>query len=202
MNTTDWATTLFRRSRFAAGLLALNLTTWVSTKNVLDYQNVLLFQNWLKKFMMLRYVVEEWKWSRLARLWTSLMNVYTFYIQLGKSKLRWIPHLLSANQKHKRARMFNDNLKFFDINPWDFLRDFVTVGEIYLHYYILESKHLCEYWRQKTKLSTEHITLPFWAKSKLKVPAMVQKEVLFHHDNAPSHISRIERNWMGHNLTS
>lgn len=77
---------------------------------------MLLFHKFLKKFIMLYYVIEEQKWRRRPRLWKRLLNVYT----MSKSSARWVSRLQNTDQKCEKAETSSDNLKFFNLNLVDF----------------------------------------------------------------------------------
>ncbi|KAG5309238.1 SETMR methyltransferase, partial [Acromyrmex insinuator] len=57
--------------------------------------------------------------------------------QLGMKKLsaRWVPHLLTVDHKRDRKQC----LEMFQCNPDEFLRRFITVDEIWIHYFTPET---------------------------------------------------------------
>lgn len=61
---------------------------------------------------------------------------------LGMSKVsaRWIPHLLTQEQKHVQCQISRDFLARFEKYMPDFFRQFVTTDETYIHYYISDTK--------------------------------------------------------------
>ena len=53
---------------------------------------------------------------------------------------KWVPRLLTINQKHQRVRDSKCCLNLFNRYPSDFLRRLVTIDERRIHYYTPESK--------------------------------------------------------------
>ena len=52
---------------------------------------------------------------------------------------RWVSRLLTIDQKHIRVTTSEQNLPYFNRNPKQFLRRFVTKDETWIHYYTPES---------------------------------------------------------------
>lgn len=67
---------------------------------------------------------------------------------LGMRKLsaRWVPHLLSFDQKQVRWDLSEECLDLFNRNKKEFLRRFVTVDETWVHYYTPETKVQSKQW--------------------------------------------------------
>ena len=61
-------------------------------------------------------------------------------LQVMKVCTRWVPRLLSPDQKRDRKDVSAKCLAKFNRNPQDFLRRFVTVDETWIHHYTSESK--------------------------------------------------------------
>ena len=152
---------------------------------------------------------------------------------LGMKKLsaRWVPRLLTPEQKRNRVTVFEECLAMIQRNPKDFFMRFVTVDETWIHHYIPETKVQSKQWTFKGESAPKKAkTVPsagkvmatiFWdsqgvilidylekgrtitgqyysdlltrfdAVLKEKRPRLQRKKVLFHHDNAPAHSSRI-----------
>lgn len=159
--------------------------------------------------------------------------VHILHNELGMKKMcaRWVPHLLSSEQKRIRARTSADNLELFKKNPVDFKRRFVTMDETWIHHYTPETKIQSKAWighgesapkkaksvqsagkvmasvfwdakgillidyldKGKTVTGQYYATLLVKLKAAIqeKRPGMAKKKILFHHDNAPAHSSRI-----------
>ncbi|XP_033217657.1 histone-lysine N-methyltransferase SETMAR-like, partial [Belonocnema kinseyi] len=60
---------------------------------------------------------------------------------LGMEKLcaRWVPRLLTVDQKRIRVTTSQQNLALFSRKPPEFLRRFITMDETWIHYYTPES---------------------------------------------------------------
>jgi histone-lysine N-methyltransferase SETMAR len=67
---------------------------------------------------------------------------------LGMKKLsaRWVPRLLTVDQKRNRVTTSKDCLDMFKRNPNQFLRRFVTVDETWIHHYTPETKVQSAQW--------------------------------------------------------
>jgi histone-lysine N-methyltransferase SETMAR len=69
--------------------------------------------------------------------------------ELGMSKVsaRWVPRLLSPEQKRVRAVTSKTNLALYKRNKQEFLRRFVTMDETWVHYYTPETKEQSKQWK-------------------------------------------------------
>lgn len=153
--------------------------------------------------------------------------------KLGMKKVsaRWVPRLLTEEQKLTRKQISRHCLDKYESSPGEFLRRFVTVDETWIHHYTPESKEQSKQWilpgesapkKAKTVPSAGKVMATvFWDSQgiihtdylqkgrtitgqyyanllqefdtilKKKRPHLNKKKVLFHHDNAPAHSSRI-----------
>ena len=68
--------------------------------------------------------------------------------ELGMRKLsaRWVPRLLTLEQKRVRETKSEECLKMFKGNPREFLRRYVTVDETWIHHYTPETKEQSKQW--------------------------------------------------------
>jgi histone-lysine N-methyltransferase SETMAR len=68
--------------------------------------------------------------------------------KLGMKKLsaRWVPRLLTVEQKRNRMTTSEHCLAMFKRNPKEFLRRFVTVDETWIHHYTPEMKEQSKQW--------------------------------------------------------
>jgi hypothetical protein len=75
---------------------------------------------------------------------------YFLHEELHMKKIceRWVPRLLTADQKCIRMRMSEQCLKHFNKTKTDFVRRFITIDETWIHHYTPESK-------QQSKQRTE-----------------------------------------------
>jgi histone-lysine N-methyltransferase SETMAR len=53
---------------------------------------------------------------------------------------RWVPRLLTADQKHTRMKISEQCLESFNKNKTDFVRRFITMEETWIHHYTPEFK--------------------------------------------------------------
>jgi histone-lysine N-methyltransferase SETMAR len=76
---------------------------------------------------------------------------------LGMRKLsaRWVPRLLTPEQKLNRMTTSEQCLALFKSNPTDFLRRFVTVDETWIHHYTPETKQQSKQWTARGLTSSE-----------------------------------------------
>jgi len=67
---------------------------------------------------------------------------------LGMRKLsaRWVPRLLTPDNKRNRETTSEQCLTLFKRNPKEFLRRFVTVDETWIHWYTPETKEQSKQW--------------------------------------------------------
>lgn len=54
---------------------------------------------------------------------------------MRKLSARWVPRLLTIDQKLTRMNIYQGCLDLFKRNPSEFLRRFITVDETWIHYY-------------------------------------------------------------------
>jgi transposase len=68
---------------------------------------------------------------------------YILHEELDMKNLcaRWVPRLLTADQKRTRMKISEQCLERFKRNKTDFVRRFITVDETGIHHYTPESKH-------------------------------------------------------------
>ncbi len=73
---------------------------------------------------------------------------YILHEILGKRKLsaRWVPRLLTPDNKRNRETTSEQCLTLFKHNPKEFLRHFVTVDETWIHWYTPETKEQSKQW--------------------------------------------------------
>jgi hypothetical protein len=62
-------------------------------------------------------------------------NILHQHLNKRKLSARWVPRLLTVDQKQNRVRCSKDNLQLFERNPLDFRCRFVTVDETWMHHY-------------------------------------------------------------------
>ena len=69
---------------------------------------------------------------------------------LGMRKLsaRWVPRLLTPDNKRNRETTSQQCLTLFKRNPKEFLRRYVTVDETWIHWYTPETKEQSKQWTE------------------------------------------------------
>ena len=69
---------------------------------------------------------------------------------LGMRKLsaRWVPRLLTPDNKRNRETTSQQCLTLFKRNPKEFLRRYVTVDETWIHWYTPETKERSKQWTE------------------------------------------------------
>jgi len=75
---------------------------------------------------------------------------YILHEELDIKKLcaRWVPRLLTADQKRTRMKISEQCLERFNKNKTDIIRRFITVDETLIHYYTPESKQQSKQWTE------------------------------------------------------
>jgi len=61
---------------------------------------------------------------------------------------RWVPHLLTADQKRTCMKISEQYLEHFNKNKTDFVHRFITMDETWIHHYTLESKQQSKQWTE------------------------------------------------------
>jgi histone-lysine N-methyltransferase SETMAR len=75
---------------------------------------------------------------------------YILHEELDMKKLcaRWVPRLLTADQKRTRMKISEQCLERFNINKTDFVRRFITMDETWIHHDTPESKQQSKQWTE------------------------------------------------------
>jgi len=75
---------------------------------------------------------------------------YILHEELDMKKLcaRWVPCLLTADQKHTRMKISEQWLERFNKNKTDFVRRFIPMDETWIHRYTPESKQQSKQWTE------------------------------------------------------
>ena len=111
---------------------------------VRDVQLRLLRQKSLIKSTVLFWLIDEWKCASLLRSHSTVISI--LHEQLGMKKLsaRWVSRLLTVD--HKRRVISKQCLEMFQRNPDEFLHQFITVDETWIHYFTPETKKQSKQW--------------------------------------------------------
>ncbi|XP_031619931.1 histone-lysine N-methyltransferase SETMAR-like [Contarinia nasturtii] len=70
----------------------------------------------------------------------SVFKILHEHLKLKKLFAHWVPQTLNLDQKEERANIAQQNLKRFKLNPKEFLTRFITVDEMWIHYFDSEEK--------------------------------------------------------------
>lgn len=79
----------------------------------------------------------------------SATSVLHDYLHLKKLSSKWVPNSLTIDQKKERLSVSTSYLELYNRDPAEFLRRFITVDEIWLYYYIPNTKKNLQ---RKTKI--------------------------------------------------
>ncbi|KAK3103285.1 hypothetical protein FSP39_018190 [Pinctada imbricata] len=66
---------------------------------------------------------------------------------MRKLSVRWVPRLLTVDQKHTRRTSSRANLNLFETDPVNFLQRFVTMVETWVHHFTPEAKQQSKRWK-------------------------------------------------------
>jgi hypothetical protein len=69
-----------------------------------------------------------------------VQNIVHEYSGMTKLSARWVPRLLTVDNKRNRMATSKQSCDLFKRNPKEFLRRFVTVDETWIHHYMPEMK--------------------------------------------------------------
>jgi histone-lysine N-methyltransferase SETMAR len=69
-------------------------------------------------------------------------------LRMKKLCARWVPRLLTVDQKRTCMKISEQCLERFNKNKTDFACPFITMDEIWIHHYILESKQQSKQWTE------------------------------------------------------
>ena len=69
-------------------------------------------------------------------------------LDMKKLCTRWVPRLLTADQKHTRMKISEECLERFNKNKTDFVRQIITMDETWIHHYTPESKQQSKQWKE------------------------------------------------------
>lgn len=79
----------------------------------------------------------------------TVISILHEKLDMRKISARWVPRLLSAENKRSRVVAAKALLARIHRNPDDFLRRFITVDETWIHYYTPETKEQSKQWIRK-----------------------------------------------------
>ncbi|KAI6657848.1 Transposase [Oopsacas minuta] len=102
---------------------------------------------------------------------------------MWKVTARWVPKLLSKEQKHERVRVSKELLSRYKAEG-DFLDRIVTGDETWFHYYEPESKTQSKQWKRRDELVAIKVKAAIYA-GKRMATAFWDREGIIHLDWLP-----------------
>lgn len=97
-----------------------------------------------------RLTVEEIS-SEVGISYGSVQSIITDQLGFRKISARWVPRLLTGNQKQVRSEIAERLLNRFQREGEAFLQRIVTCDETWVHHYTPESKMASKEWRRKNE---------------------------------------------------
>ena len=74
-------------------------------------------------------------------------SILTEDLEMRKLSARWVPRLLTVDQKQTRRTLSHTNLNLFEEDPANFLKRFVTMDETWVHHFTPEAKQQSKRWK-------------------------------------------------------
>jgi len=84
---------------------------------------------------------------------SAVHRILTENLNMRKLCARWVPHLLTMEQKQRRVDVSIECLAMFRRNKAEFLRRFITMDETWVHYFIPETKQQSKQWIARGELA-------------------------------------------------
>ena len=78
---------------------------------------------------------------------TSVYSIITQDLMMKKVAARWVPKLLSDEQKEERVRLARQSSRLYEANEDEFLARFVTMDETWVHHFDPETKRQSMEWK-------------------------------------------------------
>ena len=95
-----------------------------------------------------RRVTERYIASTVGISQERVHSILTEDLEMRKLSARWVPRLLTVDQKHTRRTLSRTNLNLFEEDPANFLKRFVTMDETWVHHFTPEAKQQSKQWKQ------------------------------------------------------
>ena len=76
----------------------------------------------------------------------TAISILHQHLHMKKLSVRWVPRLLTIDNKRKRVTTSEQCLDLIKRNPNDFWRRFITVDETWIHWYTTETKSQSKQW--------------------------------------------------------
>ena len=94
-----------------------------------------------------RRVTERYIASKTGISQERVHSILTENLEMKKLSARWVPRLLTVDQKHARRTLSRANLSLLEADPDNFLQRFVTMDETWVHHFTPESKQQSKQWK-------------------------------------------------------
>jgi histone-lysine N-methyltransferase SETMAR len=78
-----------------------------------------------------------------------VFNILHQHLEMNKLCARWVPRLLTDEQKQQRKDDSAKCLEMYRRNPSEFLRRYITVDETWIHHYTPETKEQSRQWTNR-----------------------------------------------------
>ena len=93
-----------------------------------------------------RRVTERYIASTVGISQERVHSILTEDLEMRKLSARWVPRLLTVDQKRTRRTLSRTNLNLFEEDPAKFLKRFVTMDETWVHHFTPEAKQQSKQW--------------------------------------------------------
>ena len=94
-----------------------------------------------------RRVTERYIASAVGISHERVHSILTEDLEMRKLSARWVPRLLTVDQKHTRRTLSRTNLNLFEEDHANFFKRFVTMGETWVHHFTPEAKQRSKQWK-------------------------------------------------------
>ena len=94
-----------------------------------------------------RRVTERYIASTVGISQERVHSILTEDLEMRKLSARWVPRLLTVDQKHTRRTLSHTNLNLFEEDPVNFLKRFVNMDETWVHQFTPEAKQESKQWK-------------------------------------------------------
>ena len=94
-----------------------------------------------------RRVTERYIASTVFISQERVHSILTEDLEMRKLSARWVPRLLTVDQKHTRRALSRTNLNLFEEDSANFLKRFVTMDETWVHHLTPETKQQSKKWK-------------------------------------------------------
>lgn len=111
----------------------------VSTEDVIDHVQKIILDD---RRTTERKIAFELKISQ-----ERVHNIIHHELGMNKVSARWVPRLLTPENKRARFLISRDNLALFVRDPENFMDRFITMDETWVHHYQPESKEQSKQWK-------------------------------------------------------